>query len=381
MSKMYVFDERGLAKSAPVVHCKNEESELQHTLENNLFLLPGEQMHPDDPRRWLLVRREMAVPSPSTGENQWSMDLFVVDQSGIPTFVECKRFKDTRSRREVVAQMLDYAANGHHYWERDLIRSHAEASAEAAGTSLEKLVVDLQADSGGSIEEFFELVEENLRAGRIRMVFYLEEAPPELKSIVEFLNRQMELSEILIVEAKQYEINGRRVVAPSVFGYTEEARRAKRQNTRPSSSRKAWSESMVFAEAREQFDDATYAAYKRLYDWGRKRQLQIKWGTGARNGSFSLVAPELCHRSFLSAITNGELWISYGGMYGNPIAEAFREDLVSAICSLFKRDRPDDIETGGITLRREIWPPLVDKMTSAIGNALDRTKMGADAAD
>jgi len=36
------------------------------------------------------------------------------------------------------------------------------------------------------------------------LIFFMEEAPNELKSIVEFLNSQMERTEVLVVEAKQY---------------------------------------------------------------------------------------------------------------------------------------------------------------------------------
>ena len=39
--------------------------------------------------------------------------------------VECKRASDTRTRREVVAQMLDYAANGTQYWPIDRLRQAA----------------------------------------------------------------------------------------------------------------------------------------------------------------------------------------------------------------------------------------------------------------
>lgn len=38
-------------------------------------------------------------------------------RSGIPVLVELKRAVDTRLRREVVGQMLDYAANGTAYWQ------------------------------------------------------------------------------------------------------------------------------------------------------------------------------------------------------------------------------------------------------------------------
>jgi len=41
----------------------------------------------------------------------------------------------------------------------------------------------------------------------------------------------MERSEVLIVEAKQYATDGLRVVVPSLFGYTEQARRIKKTVT------------------------------------------------------------------------------------------------------------------------------------------------------
>jgi hypothetical protein len=48
----------------------------------------------------------------TVGGAWWSLDHLVVDQDAVPTFVEVKRASDTPARREVVAQMLDYAANG-----------------------------------------------------------------------------------------------------------------------------------------------------------------------------------------------------------------------------------------------------------------------------
>ena len=40
-----------------------------------------------------------------------------------PTLVEVKRSSDTRERREVVGQMLDYAANAVVYWPIETIRA------------------------------------------------------------------------------------------------------------------------------------------------------------------------------------------------------------------------------------------------------------------
>lgn len=50
------------------------------------------------------------MPDPGTGQDRWSVDFVFADQDAVPTFVECKRFADTRSRLEVVGQMFEYAA-------------------------------------------------------------------------------------------------------------------------------------------------------------------------------------------------------------------------------------------------------------------------------
>lgn len=112
MSDVYMIEPDGSTSAMIQLQCKDEEKELQEILEKNYDLLPGIQIRPDDPCRWLLIKREMPVPDPNTGGDRWNIDFLFVDQTGMPTFVECKRFQDTRSRREAVGQMMEYAANG-----------------------------------------------------------------------------------------------------------------------------------------------------------------------------------------------------------------------------------------------------------------------------
>lgn len=231
MSKVYLMDEDAKTSELTRVRCKDEDKELQLLLEQNPRLLSGEQMDPDNPREWLLVKREMPVPDPASGAQRWSIDFFFVDQFAIPTLVECKRCDDTRSRREVIAQMLEYAANGHHYWTASEMRSHAEAAAGGADALSVYLPLFAQIDER-SVEEFFTQVEQNLREAKMRLVFFLEESPNELRSLVDFLNRQMRNTEVFLVEARQYQHASRRVVVPWLFGYTEEARVAKRETRR-----------------------------------------------------------------------------------------------------------------------------------------------------
>ncbi len=53
-------------------------------------------------------------------------DHLFLDQDGIPTIVETKRSSDNRLRREVMAQMLDYASNALIYLPVDEIISNLD---------------------------------------------------------------------------------------------------------------------------------------------------------------------------------------------------------------------------------------------------------------
>jgi hypothetical protein len=85
-------------------------------------------MNVEAPRRWLLVSRELAVPAEEGGGGRWAVDHLFLDQDGVPTIVEVKRCSDSRIRREVVGQMLDYAANAVVYWPVEDIRARYEAT-------------------------------------------------------------------------------------------------------------------------------------------------------------------------------------------------------------------------------------------------------------
>ena len=213
------------------VHCKNEEVELQNLLLKNLDLIPGDQVDPENPRRWLLVKREMIVEDPGTAEGRWSLDFLIVDQDGIPTLVECKRFRDTRARREVIGQMFDYAANASFYLSRDTLMQHLEERARERGIDIDALVASVEPAGDVSLDGFLELIENNIDQGQLRLVFFMEQSSPELRSIVAFLNSQMERTEVCLVEAKQFENGDLRVVVPTLWGYTEQARRIKKTVT------------------------------------------------------------------------------------------------------------------------------------------------------
>ena len=205
------------------------ESILQDFLEKYPDLLPGDQIDPEHPRRWLLVAREMGVPGDVNESGRWSLDHLFLDQDGIPTFVECKRSSDTRIRREVVAQMLDYAANGIEYWTMERIRQSATETAQYQEEVLDEKIIELLGEEKADIdiEQYWKQVEANLRNHRVRLVFVADSTPKELRRLIEFLNEEMTHVEVLAVEIKQFQREnrqGQKALVPRVIGITETAR-------------------------------------------------------------------------------------------------------------------------------------------------------------
>jgi len=109
------------------------EDHLQGLIERHPNLLAGDQVNPDAPRRWLMLTREAGLASEDGGPDRWSVDHLLLDQDAIPTLVEVKRSSNTQIRREVVGQMLDYAANAVTYWNLDVLRDRYEEAVRAQG--------------------------------------------------------------------------------------------------------------------------------------------------------------------------------------------------------------------------------------------------------
>jgi len=217
------------------------EDILQALLEKYPNLLAGEQINPEEPIKWLLIKREMGIPDSEASNGRWSLDHLFVDNLGIPTFVECKRATDTRARREVVAQMLDYAANAIQYWPIEKMRQEAAETAQKDGGNLDAILSEfLEITDEEELEKFWADVAGNLENGKIRLIFVADYIHKELRRIIEFLNEQMERTEVIAVEIKQYKSESKdkiKVMVPRVIGMTESARQTKKTDRR----KYAWS--------------------------------------------------------------------------------------------------------------------------------------------
>jgi hypothetical protein len=219
----------------------------------------------------LLVRREMGVPNVEGGSAVWSLDHLFLDADGVPVIVEVKRSSDTRIRREVVGQMLDYAANGVKYWPVAILRAAVDQAAEEDGKTGDDLVTALRADVDPN--EFWKAVEGNLATGRIRMVFVGDALPAELVRIIEFLNEQMNPAEILGVELRRYVGGDSVAYVPTVVGRTSAAIVAKEARTG-----QLWDEESFLDAARACRPEKEVALMQQLIAHVDARNGTLSWG-------------------------------------------------------------------------------------------------------
>ena len=227
---IFLISDQGNFTKAPGRPYETEDDLQEIVAAHPDVLLAGDPSE-DEPIRWLLVDREVSIPD--AGADRWAIDHVFIDTHGVPTLVEVKRSSDTRIRREVVGQMLEYAANGRKYWPVGRLRALAEEQAKQPdGMSIEDFLGPHEVGAD-RIEAFWQTVEENLRTGHLRLLFVADRLPSELRAIIEFLNEKMDGVEVLGVELRQYTAEGLRALVPRIVGQTEAARLRQRPRSGP----------------------------------------------------------------------------------------------------------------------------------------------------
>ena len=311
------------------------EARLQDLLTKYPDLLAGDQMLSNSPRRFVLIKPEAGVPSEEDGADRWSLDHLFVDQDGIPTLVEVKRSTDSRIRREVVGQMLDYAANSVVYWPIEEIRGRFYSHWDDPSAELARLL-----GSGFDEDEFWGKVATNLKAGKVRLVFLADAIPVELRRIVEFLGDQMTPAEVFAVEVKQFlSKDGLQTLVPQVVAQTSPPKRTDGPG-------RNWNEDSFFDELKSRGPESVAPA-KKVMAWAKDTELAISWGKGRQNGSFmpTLSHDGSIHRVF-SVWTSGHVQMQFGDLRKHAPFES--QDLRLELLEKIKRATGAEIPEEGV---------------------------------
>jgi hypothetical protein len=298
------------------------EDVLQQLIERHPEMLAGDEAGHGS---LILVRREAGVRDEEDAGARWSLDHLYLDANGISTLVEVKRSSDTRARREVVAQMLDYAANARTSFDAEQMADWLEESAQKRGSTAAETL--LNAFGVDDVDGFWQTVDTNLKAERFRLVFVSDSIGAELCRIIEFLNSQMSRTEVLAIEVKQYtDAEGaHQIIVPRVVGDTPEARAVKRATPRPAPLDR---ETLV-AGIREQSELAADAA-EAVLDWAdREPRLDVRY-TPTSGGIWT------AGKTFLRVVLSGEIQVELKMLrdHGQPWDDERIEQLVQDLADI-----------------------------------------------
>jgi hypothetical protein len=285
MTGVFVVDRDNKLHELPERSPETEDY-LQRLLADFPKLISGGLIDPESPRRWLLVTRELPLADSPASTGRWSVDHLLID--GIPTFVEVKRSSDTRIRREVIGQILEYAANAVSYCPVERLQSIFEERCTQSQRTADDVLVET---FGAEIDcgSFWGRVNTNLRAGRVRLILVADDVPAEARRIIEFLNEQMSQTELLAVEIKQYgDASGLRTLVPRVYGHSEQAAQTKNPG---SPQRRRWDKESVLADVDARFTGFEREVAHRVMAWAESQPVAIVYGSGAQDRSFAAWYP------------------------------------------------------------------------------------------
>ncbi|MDH3988137.1 MAG: hypothetical protein OEV34_03335 [Gammaproteobacteria bacterium] len=355
-------DDKKLQK-VPNVEYETEDL-LQALIAEYPELIVGEQINAEAPPKWLMVAREAGIPDSADGGSRWSVDHLLLDQYGRPTFIEAKRSSNNQIRREVVGQILDYAANAIVYWPGDRIR--ALATDQFGGTEALDAHIASFSEVGGDVddpevmvENYWDTVETNLRQGNVRLLFAADSIPRELRRIIEFLNEKMSTVEVLGVEIRQYQGRGISALVPRIVGQTETARDSK------SRSPAGTTELLTKDEFLDSQNGNVRAFWSRLVEQAEQStEWSTSWGKALAIRMLSPASDK--SRSVIFSNTRRE------------------DPCISISLEYLRADYPDEIETLrdelmalGLDLggKYRLWTWLNDETLSLAEKAIEKTQL------
>lgn len=276
------------------------EDELQRLLDSG-----SAELIPADPaleEAHVVFARELSTRS-------GPIDLIGIGSSGSITIMECKLAKNHQIKREVVGQVLDYAAS---LWESDIATLSEAFRARSGSDPFEAI----RRQFGEEAESFDEEgcrseVARRLLEGDFRLLVAVDRIDPELRRIIQYVNSRGGSKpglRLVAVEFPRYQQGTIQVLVPEAYGD------GLVPNPPPSHVTRQWTIEDYFAALAP--DSQLAPIVHRLRDWAAERRLTEQMGHGqtpgpnwrldALGGEFSLFGVDIA----------GRLWLSLGNVRG-----------------------------------------------------------------
>lgn len=165
----------------------------------------------------LCIGTELSVDTSKKGKGH--IDILYISDHGHLVLVETKLYRNQEACREVVGQILDYAASMRSDWDYDTLANVYKGD----------LYSDIKKKLGIAMDEdeFIQTVNDNIRNADFMMMIVGDEIRPSVEKIASFINSPMDMHHILVLcEMSTYSIGNHTLVVPRLTTSTKLLERA-----------------------------------------------------------------------------------------------------------------------------------------------------------
>ena len=288
-------------------------------------------------------------------------DLLAVETSGRPVIIEVKLAQNIEARRAVVAQILAYAANLHGMTRQQLEGRVGDGLRKRGHSSLVDALRATQEDALDA-DEFTASLDEHLQEGRFRLVFVLDAVPPELMTLVAYLEHVTDKLVIDLVAVNSFKVGGTSAVLPQRV--TPERHEVTIEQTRRKESGTLYPGSDKFEATIDEASPESREALRRLLAWARDLEqrgfitLATYEGKGAKR--FTLLPRPVGEKGGLVTIWNDK---GASLQFWRSVFERKAPDFIERI------ERLANTEVGPGNSVREFSEPLLEALTEAYEHA------------
>jgi hypothetical protein len=244
------------------------EKELQELLADSPDIISMEEIRPGAGPLVAAVR-EFSLPV-------GLIDILAFTARGDIAIVECKLAKNTQAKREVIGQIMDYAA---HLWEWTY--EELDQRIQAMGKPpLAELVKKYADDPAWDEEAFRANISAALEQGNFILTIAVNEINEELHKIIRYINSAgAPAFSFAALEMRRFHKANIEMLVPHVFGQIQA------KVASPKAAGHKWDEETFFANLHQK-DPAAELVAKQLLAWAKQHMTSIWWGEGSMDGSF-----------------------------------------------------------------------------------------------
>ncbi|MBI2861185.1 MAG: hypothetical protein HYX89_00030 [Chloroflexi bacterium] len=244
-----------------------------------------------------------------------------MDETGLLTVIETKLRKNPEARREVVGQVLEYAAQISTWSSADIEARATKfltsdvCSSEYKGQTFEHAVRAFLAkiaspqQAAFSYSEFLGAIATNLEQGHIRLIITIDEPSAPLLRTIEFVNRFSQHFEMYLMQLKRFrdQITGQYIFVPALFGNMPTVAIQRTEHH-------GGDERSFFEDLEQRRTSDEVGAVRQLYDLAKAKG-RIQWRTENNGASFLFqIAKNGKWFTIFNVHANQGLWINFGSL-------------------------------------------------------------------